>query len=62
MGRAGRVHPHGGCECTVHFSSGRAEPGLAPVADCLIHAYRCLGEEAFFAAYESAWNKRLLSA
>lgn len=62
LGKAGRAHPHTGCACTVHFSAGRARLGLAPVAECLIHAFRCLGEEAFFAAYESAWNKRLIDA
>lgn len=60
LGRAGRRHLHPGCECTAHFSPGRAELGLAPVADCLIHAFRCLEAEAFFAAFESAWNKRLI--
>lgn len=61
LGKAGRRHPHAGCACAVHFSAGRAELGLAPVADSLIHAFRCLDEEAFFSAYESAWNKRLIN-
>lgn len=62
MGRSGRRHRHDGCSCATHYSLGRAELGLAPVVACLIHAYRCLDEEAFFAAYESAWNKRLIGA
>lgn len=62
MGGSGRRHPHTPCDCIPHHSPGTAGPGLAPVAAALIHAYRCLDEEAFFAAYESAWNKRLLSA
>lgn len=62
MGRSGRPHAHEDCRCTPHYSSGTGAPGLAPVYACLIHAYRCLDEEAFFAAYESAWNKRLISA
>lgn len=62
MGRAGRQHPHAGCECVVHHSQGRAGLGLASVATALVHAFRCLGEEAFFAAYESALNQRLISA
>lgn len=61
MGAAGRTH-HEKCACIVHYSPGRAELGLAPVAAALVHAYRCLNQEAFFAAYESAWNKRLISA
>lgn len=62
LGGAGRRFTHSGCSCTVHYSPGRAEPGVAPLAAALIHAYRCLEPEAFFAAYESAWNQRKLSA
>lgn len=62
MGGSGRRHSHAGCECTAHYSAGTARLGFAPIATALIHAYRCLGTEAFFAAYESAWNKRLISA
>lgn len=62
LGRAGRRHPHPKCECTVHHSPGTASVGMASVATALIHAYRCLPAEEFFAAYESAWNKRLPSA
>jgi very-short-patch-repair endonuclease len=62
LGRSGRRHAHEGCSCTSHYSPGSAELGLAPVVACLIHAYRCLDEESFFAAYESAWNRRLIGA
>lgn len=62
MGGAGRQHPHDGCACVVHYSPGRAGLGIAPVAAALVHAYRCLDQETFFAAYESAWNKRLIGA
>lgn len=62
LGAAGRRHTHPGCSCIVHHSPGRAGIGLASVTSALIHAYRCLDREAFFAAYESAWNKRLISA
>lgn len=62
LGGSGRRHPHTPCECIPHHSPGTAGLGLAPVAAALVHAYRCLDQEAFFAAYESAWNKRLLSA
>jgi very-short-patch-repair endonuclease len=62
LGRAGRRHPHSGCACIPHRSSGTAQVGYASVATALIHAYRCLTEEAFFAAYESAWNWRLITA
>lgn len=62
LGSAGRRFDHLGCTCIAHYSPGRTALGLAPLAPTLVHAYRCLGEEAFFAAYESAWNKRLLTA
>jgi very-short-patch-repair endonuclease len=62
LGRAGRRHPHAGCVCIQHRSVGTAQVGYASVATALIHAYRCLTEEAFFAAYESAWNWRLITA
>ncbi|WP_164233045.1 DUF559 domain-containing protein [Microbacterium hydrocarbonoxydans] len=62
LGRSGRRHPHHPCSCVVHYSPGQAPLGLAPVAAALVHAYRCFGQEAFFAAYESAWNRRLISA
>ncbi|MFJ4224295.1 endonuclease domain-containing protein [Microbacterium sp. NPDC089695] len=62
LGGSGRVHPHEGCACVAHYSPGTAGLGIAPLAVGLIHSYRCLGAEAFFAAYESAWNRRQLSA
>jgi len=62
LGAAGRRFPHSPCKCVVHYSPGRASPGIAPIAEALIHAHRCLEPEAFFAAYESAWNQRKLSA
>lgn len=62
LGGSGRRHPHDGCRCVVHYSPGTSPLGIAPVAAALIHAYRCLDQEAFFAAYESAWRKRLISA
>lgn len=61
MGRSGRRH-HEKCECVPHFSHGRTALGLAPVAEALLHLYRCNDDETFFAAYESAWNKRILPA
>lgn len=62
VGRAARQHPHPDCECVVHHSPGTSRVGHASVATALIHAYRCLPAEEFFAAYESAWNRRLLTA
>jgi very-short-patch-repair endonuclease len=64
LGGSGRRRPHPLCDdlCTTHFSPGTARLGYAPVVAALIHAYRCLEPEAFFAAYESAWNQRKISA
>lgn len=62
LGRAGRRHPHPGCACVAHRSPGTSRVGYASVATALIHAYRCMPAEEFFAAYESAWNRRLISA
>lgn len=61
LGQAGRVH-HDGCHCVSHYRAGRMHLGLAEVADALIHAYACHGDEFFFCAFESAWNKRLIGA
>lgn len=63
MGASGRRHEHEPCECTTHYSAGTADIGIAPVAVALVHFYRCGNDdEAFFAAYESAWEKRLITA
>ncbi|MGO2519083.1 MAG: endonuclease domain-containing protein [Microbacterium sp.] len=62
LGGSGRKHAHEPCACITHYSAGRSGLGIASAANALIHAFRCLDREAFFAAYESAWNRRLLSA
>lgn len=61
MGNAGRTH-HERCACVAHYSPGKMALGVAPVTPALIHLYRCDGQETFFAAYESAWNQRLIGA
>ncbi|MDR6867269.1 very-short-patch-repair endonuclease [Microbacterium resistens] len=62
LGAGGRVHDHGRCDCVAHFRPGRMRLGAAPVELALVHAYDCHGGEYFFAAFESAWNARLLGA
>lgn len=62
VGHGGRAHPHDECACVSHFYRGAAPLGPVSVETALRHLYRCAGEEAFFAAFESAWNLRLLSA
>ena len=62
LGENGRRHPHPGCGCTDHHFRGTTRLGLVDVETALIHLYACAGEEAFFAAFESAWRRRLLSS
>lgn len=57
MGANGRVH-HDGCPCVSHWYGGATTLGLAPVEDVLVHVLRCQGDEAFFAALESALQQR----
>lgn len=61
MGAGGRVH-HDHCRCVTHYRAGRMTLGVAAVEQALVHAYACHGEEFFFCAFESAWNKRLIGA
>ena len=61
LGPKGRTHRHEACSCTSHFYAGVPPLGYAPVDVALLHLRRCAGDEAFFAAFESAWRKRLLS-
>lgn len=62
MGLGGRRHHAQSCGCVAHFTPGRMDVGLAPIEVALVHAFACYGAEFFFAAFESAWNKRMLSA
>lgn len=61
MGPTGRVH-HQRCACVAHYRPGRMQLGIADVEHALVHAFHCHGEEFFFCAFESAWNKRLIKA
>lgn len=61
LGVGARPHQHPGCSCTTHRHRGRAPLARVDVATALIHLRHCAGEEAFFAAYESAWHQRLLT-
>lgn len=62
MGLGGRGHHPQSCGCVSHFTPGHMRIGLAPIELALVHAFVCYGAEFFFAAFESAWNKRILSA
>ncbi|MDN3495582.1 type IV toxin-antitoxin system AbiEi family antitoxin domain-containing protein [Planococcus sp. APC 4015] len=60
LGTKGRVHAHGGCRCIDHHDAGHATFGVTGLSLALVQASRCAGEECFFVAYESAWNKGLI--
>ncbi|WP_175985826.1 endonuclease domain-containing protein [Microbacterium tenebrionis] len=62
LGSDRHAHPHDGCACVSHFYRGTPPLGRASLETALVHFRRCAGDEAFFAAFESAWRKRLLSA
>lgn len=53
--------PHLGCSCTSHHFAGAPPLGPVSIELALLHLRRCAGDEAFFAAYESAWNLGMLS-
>lgn len=45
-------HPF--CICVSHYYSGKPPLGSATIETALLHLRRCAGDEAFFAAFESA--------
>lgn len=57
-------HPlaHPECTCTTHYYAGTPPLGVVSVEVALVHLHRCAGDEAFFAAFESAWRLGLLPA
>ncbi|QNA93029.1 MULTISPECIES: type IV toxin-antitoxin system AbiEi family antitoxin domain-containing protein [unclassified Microbacterium] len=52
---------HPGCTYRSHYYRGRPPLGSATIETALLHLRRCCGDEAFFAAYESAWRLQKLS-
>ncbi|GAT72518.1 hypothetical protein MHM582_0992 [Microbacterium sp. HM58-2] len=61
LGADRHPHSHPGCVCVSHYYRGVPPLGSAPLETALAHFLRCAGDEAFFAAYESALRLRLLS-
>jgi very-short-patch-repair endonuclease len=61
LGPTGHAHEHSGCICVSHYYRGRPPLGRASLENALVHLHGCQGDEAFFAAFESAWRLRLLS-
>ncbi|MGY1552224.1 DUF559 domain-containing protein [Microbacterium sp. A588] len=62
LGGTGRVHHPSTCSCVGHFFAGPMKLGLAPLDVVLVHVYHCHGDEAFFAALESALRQRKIKA
>lgn len=61
LGAGRHGHPHDGCSCTPHYYRGRPPLGKVGISTALVHLRLCAGDEAFFAALESARQKRLLN-
>jgi very-short-patch-repair endonuclease len=62
LGEHGSSHTHAGCRCVSHWDGQGAGFGVVPLIDALIQAADCLGQEAFLAAFESAWKQARISA
>lgn len=62
LGNGRHSHPHPHCRCVEHYSRGKPPVGCASVETALLQLRRCESDEAFFAAFESAWRKGLLSS
>lgn len=61
LGAGRHGHPHPDCACVPHYYQGTPPLGRVDVETALLHLRRCEGDEAFFAAFESAWRLRLLT-
>ncbi|WP_314502772.1 DUF559 domain-containing protein [uncultured Microbacterium sp.] len=61
LGGKGRRHQHSKCTCIDHHDAGGAAFGIARAALALVQAAACCDDEVFFAAYESAWKRGMLS-
>lgn len=62
VGPNARTHVHDGCRCVTHRDGGAASFGVVSLTRALVQCASCLGAEAFFAAFESAWAQGLLTA
>lgn len=60
LGTSGRRHPHPGCRCVTHHDAGAAAFGVVSIVQALVQVATCLGDEVFFAAFESAWRRGLI--
>ena len=62
LGPRARAHEHTGCACIAHRDHGTSAFGIVPLEQALVQVATCLGAEAFFAAFESAWNLNRLDS
>ena len=60
IGGHGRRFAHDECRCITHHDDGVSAFGDVSVVRALIQVAGCLGDEAFFAAFESAWRLGLI--
>ncbi len=61
VGGSGRRHRHGPCACITHNDAGTSGFGSTSIVLALVQVARCQGAECFFAAFESAWHRGLLT-
>lgn len=57
----GHAFPHVGCTCVSHWGEADVSAGRVCLVDALTQLLLCIGEDAFFAALESALRLRRLS-
>lgn len=57
----GHARRHTGCACVQHWSALQCRPTQVSLVDALLQVRRCQGEDAFFAALESALHNGVLS-
>lgn len=62
LGGSGRLHHPKECWCVGHYFAGTMKLGLAPLEIVLVHVYHCHGDEAFFAALESARSQQKITS
>ncbi|GAA3928571.1 type IV toxin-antitoxin system AbiEi family antitoxin domain-containing protein [Microbacterium soli] len=61
LGHRGRPLPHPQCACVSHYFRGPVPFGRTGIETALVQYRSCCGDEAFFAAFESAWRSGLLT-
>ncbi|HEU0180929.1 MAG TPA: type IV toxin-antitoxin system AbiEi family antitoxin domain-containing protein [Agromyces mariniharenae] len=57
----GHARSHPGCSCVQHWNSFECSPTQVSLVDALLQVRGCQGEDAFFAALESALHEGVLS-